>query len=459
MVSLMLPIAGVFLSIFLLIVYFSKKNYNNKETKIYSRMLIVNFFYSLLCIIGYVYAKKVGNLLVVGYMQKIYMILMLLLIVYIIIYNINLIFKDDSRVRILESLIYISFFVFSILVLFTSINVINYDDILDGNGISYNIVIGATIFYFILIIISCVYLFLKNRSSFSKGVPFVVLIVLYFIGLIIRSVIPSLMFENFFFSFMLLIMYHTIENPDIKMLTELNLAKNELEKANKVKNEFIRSMSHEIRTPLNAIVGFSELATFANTLEEAKENSQDIIDASNKLLEMMNNMFEVFSIYGETNEVENKKYSSKDELEKICKLYKDKIEEKGIKFNVKINEELPFLMGDIKILNKIILNVLDNSYKYTSSGEITLEASYDKEILKIKIIDTGIGIKEEDLKRIFVPFTKSSDTKDSSYSGMGVGLSIVKSLLDKIGGNIKVESKYQSGTQVLIEIKQKEVKR
>lgn len=454
MTNVLFPIAGVFLATFLVILFFSKKNNENTETIIYAKMLIINFIYSLICIIGYWYAKSFGNEFIIGCLQKIYMLNMLLLIVYIIIYNLNLINFDKVKKEKFILLIWISYFMFSILTLLTPISVINYDDILDGFGLSYNIVIVATIFYFLVIIISSLYIVIRNKTGFSKGIPFITLLVLYLLGLLVRNYFPSIMFENFFFSFMLLIMYHTIENPDMKLLNEVSLAKNELEQANRIKNEFISSMSHEIRTPLNAIVGFSEITKMADTLEEAKENSEDIIEASQNLLNIMNNMFEVFSIENKSNEIKLEIYNPQKVFKEVTELYKDKIEEKGLVLKIE-TENIPDLIGDKNILKKVLVQVLDNAYKYTEKGSIVFKANYLKEYLIISIKDTGIGIKEEDLKEIFTPFKKSSDTKNTSFSGIGVGLSITKSLLEKINGDIKIETKYGEGTSIIIKLKQK----
>lgn len=452
MINILFPVAGLFLATFLVILFFTKKNDNNKETKIYAKMLIVNFIYSLICIVGYWYAKSIGNEFIIGCIQKIYMLTMLLLIVYIIIYNLNLI--NMPKQKVFKNCIWMSLVVFVLLTIFLPIQVINYDEILDGSGLSYDVVIIATILYFLIIIISSIYILIKNKDGFAKDIPFIVLLILYLLGLLVRKYFPSVMFENFFFSFMLLIMYHTIENPDIKLVNEISLAKNELEQANRIKNEFISSMSHEIRTPLNAIVGFSQIATMADTLEEAKENSKDLIAASENLLNIMNNMFLIFSIENENTEIKLESYNPKTLFMEVLQLYKKKIEEKGIDLNIEI-ENMPNLMGDKNIIKRVLVQILDNAYKYTTKGSITFKASYSKSYMTINIKDTGMGIKESDLKEIFIPFKKSSDTKNTSFSGAGVGLSISKSLLEKIGGKINIETCYKKGTNVSIKIKQK----
>ncbi len=267
---------------------------------------------------------------------------------------------------------------------------------------------------------------------------------------------PQFNIYDLILSLLCYIMYFTIENPDIKLLNEVTLAKNELEQANKVKSHFISSMSHEIRTPVNAIVGFSELIDYANTLEEAKENSKDIRNASEDLLKITNQIFSLYALEKEDNDLILESFNPKETINSVCDLYKYKIENKNIQFNVKI-EEMNNLIGDEKIIKKIIAQILDNACKFTNEGKIELLAEFKNEQLQVEIKDTGIGITEKDLKEIFIPFKKSTETKNTIYSGVGVGLSITKILLDKIGGEIKIASKYKKGTQVKINIKASEV--
>lgn len=446
---MLLPIAGVFLATFLVILFFSKKYDYNKETKIYTKMLIVNFMYSLTCIIGYLYAKSIGNEIVIGYIQKFYMLTMLLLIVYILIYNLNLL--NFSKQNIFRNLIWMIYAVFGSLTIILPIQVINYDDILDGGGLAYNIVILATIFYFLCIVISCIYFLIKNKRAFSKDIPFITLILLYLIGLFVRKYFPSIMFENFFFSFMLLIMYHTIENPDVKMLNEITLAKNELEQANQIKSDFISSMSHEIRTPVNAIMGLGSLLLEESDLNNCRDDIKDMIDSSQKLLSITDKMFEIYTLEKQPVEDINIIYNPKKEIEKVIELYLPRITDKNLILNNNI-KEMTDVYGNLTVLKKVLSQIIDNAIKFTSKGSITIHSELENNNLKIEIEDTGIGIKEEEIQNIFTPFKKTSATKNSSYSGVGVGLSITKSLLEKVNGEIKVFSKNENGTKVILSL-------
>lgn len=454
--TILLPIASLLIAIFLNIVFFRKKNIHNKETNVYSVMLIFNLIYSILCILIYILAKTVGCEWLVGFLQKIYLIVMLIIIVCVLIYNINVLrFKEDTK-WVLIKLSLVSLIVVSALILFTPINVINYGDVLDGNGISYNIAIGATIIYFVLVMVSSLLIITDKRNNF-KSVPFLVLIGFYIIGLLVRSYFPSILFETFFFSFMMLIMYHTIENPDLKMLNEVNLAKNQAIKSNRVKSEFLSSMSHEIRTPLNAIVGFSQLIDSAKTLKEAKENAREIVNASNTLLIMLTNVLDISQVEVDSLEIVEVKYDIRDMVCSICDLFKYKLDEKHLELDLDITNVPSILVGDVDKIKRIIANLLDNAIKYTEVGHISLTVTgkVNNNICKLEIIvqDTGQGMSKETKENLFSNFLR--EEKDNSKSGMGLGLSITKSLVELLKGKITVTSTLGEGTTFKVILSQK----
>ena len=217
-----------------------------------------------------------------------------------------------------------------ILLLILPLNVIFEDNLLDGNGLSYNVAVIYSLFTFLLIVILTIYLEFKNKNTIFKIVPFLILIILYVVAFILRTYYKELIFEGFFYAYILFIMYNTIENPDIKMVRQLEIANIEVEKASRAKSEFLSSMSHEIRTPLNAIVGFSSLIKEADTLEEAKENAEDIVSSSDKLLTMISNVLDIARIDTNKSELKNVNYNFSQELNNVIYLFISKAEEKGI---------------------------------------------------------------------------------------------------------------------------------
>ena len=259
---------------------------------------------------------------------------------------------------------------------------------------------------------------------------------------------------------LVIILFYLVNNKVLKnQINHIRSEKENADKSNQYKTDFLSSMSHEIRTPLNAIVGFNECIMEASTLEDAKENSKDVITAVNTLLEIVNGILDISKIESGKLELINVKYRPRVLIDEITKLLSSRIVDKGLEFNVNISDDLPYrLRGDQANLKKCIINILTNAVKYTDSGSITLsvDAINDNNIsnISISVEDTGKGIKKEDLDKIFSKFERVEEDKNSSIEGTGLGLAITKQIIELMGGKIVVQSIYGKGSKFTIHVSQ-----
>jgi len=293
----------------------------------------------------------------------------------------------------------------------------------------------------------------KNKISLFKRMPLILFLI--FLVLISWYQLNNFDFNDltFLFVFCIIGIYFTVENPDIQLIKELEIANEKAIQADKEKTEFLSRMSHEIRTPINSIMGFSEsIMNDKNfTLEELKEDSKNINLAANNLLETIENILDISNIESGKEEIKNVDYSIKDIVYELNSYVLSRLN-KDVEFVFDIDEDFPSVInGDKLKIYKILYGILSNSIKFTKTGQIKLEILSniveDNVNLKFVVSDTGVGIKEEYLNKIFEKFSRlNQESLSDNYNSTGLGLSIVKDLVTLLGGTIEVESTYGVGT-------------
>ena len=248
----------------------------------------------------------------------------------------------------------------------------------------------------------------------------------------------------FVFNFVILAFYN-------RKLEEAAVAANE---ANEAKSYFLSTMSHDIRTPMNAILGLNEMVLRDSDDEEIVAYSESIRTAGNTLLGLINDILDFSKIEAGKMDIINVDYNFVSMLNDLVNMVQGKAEDKGLAFNLDIDRNIPVILnGDEIRIKQIITNILSNAVKYTKEGSITLKAGFtkmeenpDSVKLKISVTDTGIGIKEEDLKRLFEAFERIEEEKNRNIEGTGLGMSIAQSFLVMMGSNMEVKSEYGKGS-------------
>lgn len=451
--------------ILLMIVYYTKDRINNFDNKIYFWILINAFVAIILDVlsiitINYMEAIPIINLIV----TKVYLASVVCWISLFTLYIITICygkcpesvlsekFKKDFSILTIAYIVYIILLIFSPLKYHTT------------NGEIYSYGPAANLSYAFSGILIFVELFniIKNFKSIplKRLIPVYLFMLSGIIAIIIQINFPKILLITFVDTFITFLMYFTIENPDLKTIEQLNAAKDAAEKANSAKTEFLSNMSHEIRTPLNAIVGFSQSLLEEDLSEEAKDEVKDIINASHSLLQIVNGILDISKIEANKLEIVNTEYNFEKIFDESVSLAKGRLGGKPLEFRYSYDSSIPpVLYGDYVRIKQIIVNLLTNAIKYTKTGYIDYKVSSVRKDdicrIIISVEDSGIGIKDEDIDKLFSKFQRFDTENNITIEGTGLGLAITKKLVELMNGKIVVQSKYGEGSKFTVAIDQR----
>ena len=458
-------LCSLFYSIMLNIIYFKRKNIGTMETKTYSALVItnlINVIFAVLCYFTILYKDTIP--IFNDFVSKTLLLLFITWELFFTAYVVIVTRKEEDKIikrTIFKSkwLIMLFYLVIAFIIYLLPLEYHNDNKIVYSYGMSANFIYVLTT----ILIICWVILIIKNRYILKskKCIPVILFVVLTVIVVIIQKSHPGLLLITAAETFITVIMFFTIENPDVKMLKEVHKAKEITDNANEEKTMFLYNMTNDIRLITKDInVSADDILNETDNkkidVEVISNAAREIKGSTAKFTTMTNEILDVSSIDSASIKVYNDKYNIKLIIKELVKLYSKKCLDKNIDFRTSIASDIPeYLYGDSVGLKQAINIILDNSIKYTNSGYIEFNINTiirnDIARLMITIEDSGIGMKAEDIIKVF---NKKNDHNEESLD-LNSNLYNAKALITLMGGTIIPSSIYGKGTMMKIVLDQK----
>lgn len=465
--GLMLTLGSLLFIILLFFVYFLQQRFLLVRNKLYRYMLVVNIFLIVSEIVSSFLIARYGNDTISYIALRIHWFSGI--IWFSLLYYYSFVFIETVSAKNLKEIALYNKKTKVMTVIFLLIGVIYFFipfSKLDPKNITY--IPGFAAYYIFVfcgfVVFSIIALMFKHKNSIpirKKVSIWFMIIELVFI-FVLQMLFPNIAIEAIGATIQMFFLYFNIENPDLKIISELETIKSDIERSNKAKSDFLSNMSHEIRSPMNAIVGFSQ--TLLNDpnfdLNSARNDIKHISSAGNNLLDIINNILDISKIESGKETLEKKEYSIGSVILELTSIIEARIGDKPVKLIVDVDQSIPSkLYGDSTKLFQILLNILTNSVKYTEVGKVSLKVKADVKndtaSLHFRISDTGYGIKKEDYDKLFKKFSRLDSATSNEIEGTGLGLVITKKYVDLMQGDIWFESEYEVGTTFYVDIDQK----
>lgn len=460
--NLYFPICAVLINVLILIIFNSKQRIKSDETKAYSFLIIVGFLESLLACILVVLMNLYGKPSYIYNMHRVDYILMLLWVWGLFNYVIIVALHNDKKTRsIIQKVSMGVNIILSVSFFFLKVNVINENGVIDTNGSAMNVLYSALSIYVILMAIFVIRSLIKNfKSSMNKKfIPLFALAIFGIIALLVRSIAPEILIISLVAAYADLIMFFTIENPDIKMIYELNRNKKLLESMSEEKSNFLFSMSQETRKPIENILEVKKLLENEKDLNKIDNGLKIIENNARSLNNIINNVLDISSISSSKLTKSVDTYNVYSLINMCIKTVEQKLNNK-VELRTNISQNIPKeLYGDSVRLKQVLISILFNAAKYTKEGYIELTVNeivkYDVCRLIFNIEDSGKGISVDKLNELLKSNSRIEDTDLLKLDNLDVDLKLAFKIIRKQGGVINVKSEDGKGSTFTVVIDQK----
>lgn len=451
-----LQIGCFIITVFIMILYFSVKRISTRSHKVYSALLIVSVLY---LIFDRVTVYTVNHIKTVPalwnqIMHRCFLVSLVACIYLIYRYVLLMIFRERPTRR--------GSFVLLILSIIAAGGLPLYYRITEKGNYSYGSAAYVTYVTVAVYTGMLMYSLIRNYKEMEKKKREIILLTVIFqvAVSIYQAVFPLSLISCLGITLVNLGFFLTVESPDVHLIEQLKEEKELADGANRAKSTFLASMSHEIRTPIHAVMGMSEMILRESKEGETLSYAGDIHSAAGSLLNIVNDILDFSKIESGRMEILPVSYQLSSLIHDIYLLIADRAEKKGLMLQIHVDEALPStLYGDDIRLKQIVINLLTNAVKYTESGSVTLNimGTVQNETceLLVQVKDTGIGIREEDIRKLFQVFERIEEKRNRTIEGTGLGINITQQLLTLMGSTLQVESVYGEGSCFSFRLKQK----
>lgn len=455
-----LQIGCFIITVFIMILYFSVKRISTRSHKVYSALLIVSVLY---LIFDRVTVYTVNHIETVPalwnqIMHRCFLMSLVACIYLIYRYVLLMIFRERPTRR--------GSFVLLILSIIAAGGLPLHYRITEKGNYSYGPAAYVTYVTVAVYTGMLMYSLIRNYKEMEKKKREIILLTVIFqvAVSIYQAVFPLSLISCLGITLVNLGFFLTVESPDVHLIEQLKEEKELADGANRAKSTFLASMSHEIRTPIHAVMGMSEMILRESKEEETLSYAGDIHSAAGSLLSIVNDILDFSKIESGRMEILPVSYQLSSLIHDIYLLIADRAEKKGLMLQIHVDEALPStLYGDDIRLKQIVINLLTNAVKYTESGSVTLNitGTVQNETceLSVQVKDTGIGIRKEDIRKLFQVFERIEEKRNRTIEGTGLGINITQQLLALMGSTLQVESVYGEGSCFSFRLKQKVIQR